>query len=204
MFTALSYYTYTSYVLWGGPHHCVHKSELWFVIINTGMQCRIHTLFLCLISHESFAVCPLYSDKELDKKLSYYDGDLSLPVYQWTAPNQHFSVEKLARLLIGCEVPKEKVCSKQPVRVCRNSAFVVDLYALDDPLPIRADENGVWVRKGSPVAYVSVHNTAGTVEVFRRSKMGTHRHHYKIVRTYYRHSSSSDFRRIITTVNGKV
>ena len=159
-----------------------------------------HALTFC--RQLCFSLC-LYSDKGSDRKPRYYDGDLSLPVYQWTAPNQRFSVDKLARLLIGCEVPKEKVCSKQPVRVCRNVAFVVDLHTLDDPLDIRADENGVWVRKGSPVTYVSVHNAAGSVNVFRRSRMGNHSHHYKIVRTYYRHSSSSDFCRIITTVNGK-
>ena len=95
------------------------------------------------------------------------------------------------------------MCLKQPVQVCRNIAFIVDLHSLDDPLDIRADENGVWVRKGSPVAYVSVHNAAGTVNVFRRSRMGNHSHHYKIMRIYYRHATSPDFRRIITTVYGK-
>ena len=118
-------------------------------------------------------------------------------------PNQHYSVEKLAKLLIGCEVAKEKVCLKQPVRVCRKVAFIVDLHSLDDPLDVRADENRVWVRKGSPVSYVSVHNAAGTVNVFRRSKMGNHSHHYKIMRTYYHHATSSDFCRIITAVYGK-
>ena len=146
---------------------------------------------------------PFCSDEESTDRPHFYNGDSSLPVYQWTAPNQHYSVEKLARLLVGCEVAKEKVCSKQPVQVCQNVAFIVDLHSLDDPLDVRADENGVWVRKGSPVAYVSVHNVANTVNVFRRSKMGNHCHHYKMVHTYYRHSTSSDFRRIITTVNGE-
>ena len=90
----------------------------------------------------------------------FYDGDSSLPVYKWTKRSQHFSVEELAKILIANPVPKEKVCSKQPVRVCRNVAFVVDLHSLDDPLDIRADENGVWKRKGSPVTYVSIHSTS--------------------------------------------
>ena len=90
------------------------------------------------------------------------------------------------------------------MRVCRNVAFIVDLHSLDDPMDVRADDNGVWVRKGSPVAFVSVHNAAGTVNVFRRSEMGSHLYHYKNVRTYYRHSASSDFCRIITTVNGEL
>ena len=43
------------------------------------------------------------------------------------------------------------VCSKQPVRVCQNVSFIVDLHMLDDPLDIRADINGVWRCKGSPI-----------------------------------------------------
>ncbi len=132
-----------------------------------------------------------------------YDGDPTLPVYQWTKPNQHYSVEELAKLLVATPVSKEKICSKQPLRVCRNVAFVVDLHSLEDPLDIRADENGVWKRKGSPVAYVSVHTSSERTSVFKRSRMGNHPHHYKLTRTYYRHTCSPDFTRIIMTVHGK-
>ena len=76
---------------------------------------------------------------ECGQSCDFYGRDPSLPVYKWTKPHQHFSVEELAKLLIANLVPKEKVCSKQPVRVCRNVAFVIDLHSLDDPLDIRAD-----------------------------------------------------------------
>ena len=46
---------------------------------------------------------------------------------------------------------------KQPVHICRNVSFVVNLHKLNDPVDVTADENGVWVQKGSPVAYVSMH-----------------------------------------------
>ena len=36
-------------------------------------------------------------------------------------------------------------------------SFVVNVSMLDDPMDIRADENGVWMRKHSPVAFVSKH-----------------------------------------------
>ena len=87
--------------------------------------------------------------------------------------------------------------------VCKNASFVVDLHSLDDPQDMRADENGVWQRNGSPVAYVSIHNSSGNTRVLKRSKMGHHSHHFKLTRTYYRHTSSPDFTRIITTVHGK-
>ena len=122
----------------------------------------------------------------------------------WTTPKKQFSAEELARLLlIESAVPQSKICSKQPVHVCHNISFVVDLHALDDPKDIQADENGVWQRNGSPVTYVSIHGQSTGAKVFRRPNMGNHSHHYKVSRTYYRHSSSPDFRRVITTVHGE-
>ena len=62
----------------------------------------------------------------------------------WTTPKKQFSAEELARLLlIESAVPQSKICLKQPVCICHNVAFVVNLHALDDPKDIRADENGV-------------------------------------------------------------
>ena len=128
-----------------------------------------------------------------------YNGLSSLPVYQWT----HFSVEELAKILLTKSVPSSLICSKQPCYVQHNVAFVVDLDKLEDPLDIRADENGSWIRKGSPVAFVSVHTKEGSSSIFRRPKMGSHSHHFKISRTYYRHSSSPDFFRIIAMAYGE-
>ena len=55
--------------------------------------------------------------------------------------------------------------------VCHNVAFVVNLHSLDDPKDLRADENGVWKRMGSPIAYVSIHrNHGGKCEAKRHKK----------------------------------
>ena len=112
-------------------------------------------------------------------------------------PKEHFSVESLARLLLDLDSAvasgKLNMCTTQFVQVCHNVAFLVDLQALDDPMDIRADENGGWDCKGSPVTYVSIHNGGGTIAVYKCSHMGSHSHHYKINRVYYRHSSSPDF-----------
>ena len=71
-------------------------------------------------------------------------------------PKEHFSVESLARLLLDLDSSvasgKLKTCTTQPVQVCHNVSFLVDIQALDDPMDIRADENGAWDSKGSPVA----------------------------------------------------
>lgn len=121
-------------------------------------------------------------------------------MYQWTKQDQHFSIEDIAKILLCNSVATDRICSHQPLRVCRNVTFVVNLFALDDARDIRADENGVWKRKGSPIAYVSIH---GKEKVSKCSKMQSLPHHFKLTRTYYRHSSSPDFTRIITTAHGK-
>ena len=74
-------------------------------------------------------------------------------MYKWTHSQQHFSIEELGKILLG-GILEEKICTSQPVLVCHNIAFVVNLHSLDDPKDLRADENGVWKRMGAPVAYV--------------------------------------------------
>ena len=53
-------------------------------------------------------------------------------------------------------VPNNKICTQQPVYIQRDVSFVIDLNCLEDPRDIRTDENGSWIRKGSPVGYASV------------------------------------------------
>ena len=136
-------------------------------------------------------------------KPSFYNGDSELPVYQWNESNQHYTLDSLAGILLDDQVPTAKICSKQPVHVCHNASFVVDLHKLDDPVDVRADENGVWMRKGSPVAYLSKHTKERTTRFFRRTNKPTQPHQFKITRTYYRHASSSDFTRMISVAHGE-
>ena len=129
-----------------------------------------------------------------------------LPVFSQSTTREQYSIETLTKVLLDIDSSvakgKRKVCSTQPVHVCHNASFLVDLHSLADAMDVRADENGVWNRMGSPVAYVSVHKNGPTPTVCKRSKLGSHAHH-KVTRVYYRHSSSPDFTRIITTVTGK-
>ena len=140
-------------------------------------------------------------------RCEYYKGNKMLPVFSKSATREHYSIETLTKLILDIDssVAKGKcqVCSTQPVQVCHNASFLVDLHSLADAMDIRADENGVWDRKGSPVTYVSIHRNGSTTTVYKRSKLGSHSHHYKVTRVYYQDSSSPDFTRIITTVNGK-
>lgn len=114
----------------------------------------------------------------------FYNGDNTLPIYQRNQPKSHYSLESLVRILLIDSLPTDMICTKQPIQVSNNVSFVVDLNMLDDPIDIRADENGVWKRKGSPVAYISLHSHNGKTNIFRRGKMAVKPTHYKVTRTY--------------------
>ena len=105
-------------------------------------------------------------------------------------------VEEITDVLICRNVETTKICTQQPVYVWHNVTFEVDLNSLDLANDIKADENGVWERNGSPVVYVSVHTKGPNREVFCRLQMGATDHHFKIIRTYYHHSYSPDFRAV--------
>ena len=159
-----------------------------YVSVGLGLACYNWLLFPC----------------SMNDNTDFYNGDCMLPVYKWSRSKEHYPLETLAKLLITDAVPSSNICSKQPVRVCRNVSFVVDVQMLDDPLDIRADENGTWRRKGSPIAYISMHTNKEKTRFFRRTKAPTRSNHYKITRTHYRHASSPDFTRIITVVHGEI
>lgn len=124
-------------------------------------------------------------------------------MYRWPKRKKSLSLEEIVDVLICNKVDQQKICSNTPIHVHHNVVFVVDLQRLDTPNDIKADENGVWKRKGSPVTYISVHGSGESRRIFRRTKLGTTQHHYKVSRTYYRHSTSPDFSRLLVTVHSE-
>ena len=86
--------------------------------------------------------CTIDFFSSLNNDTEFYNGDCMLSVYKWSRSREYYPLDTLAKLLITDTVPSSNVCSKQPLQICRNVSFVVDLNMLDDPLDIRADEMG--------------------------------------------------------------
>ena len=107
----------------------------------------------------------------------------------------YMKLEMCLYVLICGDVLKEKICCMQPVNVSSDVSFIMNIEALDNPNDLKADVVGVWERKGSPVAYFSVHKRNGKIKIYRRSKLGSISNHFKITRTYYKHTDSPDFSR---------
>ena len=135
--------------------------------------------------------------------VQYYNEDCNLPVYKFTKRGEKLGIEQLGEIMLFGNLDEKLVCCRQPTNVCHNSVFVVDLHMLIDPYDIRADDNGTWNRTGSPIAYVSVHeDSSGHKSLAKRSRLRQFPNHFKISRVYFKHSTSPDFKRIITTAEG--
>ena len=154
----------------------------------------------CLVANMHLWSC---SDIHYRKK-SFYNGDDELPVYRWNGSKEHYSLDSLADVLLTDSVPPSSICSKQPVHVCHNVSFVVDLHKLDDPVDVRADEK--WCLDAARFTcclYVSKHMKDGKTRFFRRTKKPMQPHQFNITRTYYRHGSSPNFTRMIVVAHGE-
>ena len=135
--------------------------------------------------------------------MKHYCNEQSLSVSEWMYTKRIFSIEELAKILLVQDPDPSIVCTTQPVNVYHNVAFLVDITKRDDPNDLKADENGVWHRNGSPNTYITIlTDRFGLKQVHRRSKLRELPNNCMITRTYYRHSASPDFSRIITKVKG--
>lgn len=99
------------------------------------------------------------------------------------------------------------VCTKAPVGVRENATYIVDTSKLKSPDGIRADDLGVWVNNGVRRVWltckVSGQIVSNVTVVGRKKPSGTTTAHYQLVRSYFYHKHSKDFRRSIFQLFGK-
>ena len=80
--------------------------------------------------------------------------------------------------------------------------FVVDLSQLDKPEDIRADDLGSWVCNGKRCNVCEVED-GHMMEVFSGPSI-KRENTYCLVRRYYKHATSGDFRRTIPEIYGNL
>ena len=76
-----------------------------------------------------------------------------------------------------------RICSKVPIGTDKNVTFVIDTTRLKSPEDIRADDLGVWRNNG-----------------VRRCNTACGK--YQLVRSYFYHKESKDYRRVIFQLYG--
>ena len=127
-------------------------------------------------------------------------NNLELPIYERTS--QTYSARTICEILLDEGLPTNKIATSHPVSVQENLVFVVDLSQLHKPEDVRADDLGSWVCNGKRRNVCEVED-GDVTEVF--SGPSTKRENaYCLVRRYYKHATSGDFRRTIAEIYGKL
>ena len=136
----------------------------------------------------------------LCKKLEYLHNNLELPIYERTS--QTYSARIICEILLDEDLSTSKIATSHPVSVQENLVIVVGVSQLHKPEDIRADDLGSWVCNGKRSNICEVEDGHVT-EVF--SGPSTKRENtYCLVRRYYKHVTSGDFRRTIAEIYGKL
>ena len=109
------------------------------------------------------------------------------------------AVEKIFNL------PKEMICSKQPIGVSCSSTIFVDLSKLSDRADVRADDLGVWINQGVQSKYCSVQfekNMARRIQKFACQPAVMRASVYRCKRSYWYHAEDSKFVRRLIEIEG--
>ncbi len=119
-------------------------------------------------------------------------------------PPPKYAAETIMKMLLNPHIRKGKVCVTWPVTVETSSTLVVDITKLKHPDDVRKDFFGKWVNSGShPVPFKASIGSGGDVDVERCAPGATGEVFY-LRRHHCYHPSSSDFRRLLAFVSGKI
>ena len=124
--------------------------------------------------------------------------DLELPIYEKTS--QTYSAKEITEILLESDLLTSRIATSHPVSVQDNLVFVVDLSQLEKPEDIRADDLGSWVCNGKRCNGCEVEDGQVTEVFSGLSIQGGST--YRLVRRYYKHATSTDFRRTIAEIYG--
>ena len=127
-------------------------------------------------------------------------NNLELPIYERTSKT--YSAREITEILLDSDLPTSRIATSHPVSVQENLVFVVDLSQLEKPEDIRADDLGSWVCNGKRCNQCEVEDDQ-VMEIFSGPSI-QRENMYRLVRRYYRHATSSDFRRTIAEIYGKL
>ena len=132
-----------------------------------------------------------------------YKGDVETPVFAWR--REPYQFEQLVRILLG-EHEAERLCVSQPVNVSHNVAFLVNNAKIKDLNDLKCDDMGVWEHNGSPKRLFQARfDKRGEVKgiIFAENECEVVGSTYALKRVYYVNKSSSDVRKIMSTIEGK-
>ena len=108
-----------------------------------------------------------------------------------------FTAERLFNIIVGEDVPKEKLCKCVPRGVRYHAAFVVDTTSLEADIVSYGDDNGSWTGHSKPRRkyHFEIDDDTGMsiIEEYQSEPGDAHdldNNVYTICRNYFRHAHS--------------
>jgi hypothetical protein len=134
------------------------------------------------------------------RRIEYLNENLNIPIFELTS--DHFTARNIAETLLDKDLPLSKIATSRPVGVQNNMVFVVDLSQLSSHEDIRADDLGSWTCNGKRSQQCIVDDFGRVIDILSKVKPRKQLV-YTLVKRYYRHSTSPDFRKVIAEIFGK-
>ena len=134
------------------------------------------------------------------RNIKLYNDNPNLPVYQYT--KCRYNVQTIVEILLNSKLSLSKIATTRPVSIQDNATFVVDLSKLQKKEDIRADDLGSWRCNGKRFMKCEVDKKGKVIGLISQSRrhFGTQ---YTVVRRYYEHATSRDFKKTIAEIIGE-
>ena len=129
-----------------------------------------------------------------------YEGDPSLPVYQWGSKNTS-PVDVLKILLKPVE--EALLCKKPPTSVSHNVCFLLDTTLFKSPNDWKCDDMGSWKHNGSGYTTFAIANEELSL-INEDKSLASDGNTCTLKKTYYKNKSSIDLNKYASYVVGKI
>ena len=129
-------------------------------------------------------------------ELEYYDNDFELPIFDKMSCG--CPVHLLIKTLLSKELDTQRVCKVQPLGVCKNTVFIIDIdeVAFSD---IKADDLGSWKSTGTKRSYFRFDKEN---EMVYAMPGANYKEYFLLNRRYYVHKTYKCFHRVISDIQG--
>ena len=127
--------------------------------------------------------------------------NFNIPIFDKTSNS--YTAKSIIELLLDKSLPQNKIATAQPVGVQENLVFIVDVSKLKKAEDIRADDLGSWICNGKRCSWCVLDDDGDVSEIFTKYKP-QYPNNYCLVKRYYKHATSGDFKRVIVEIYGKL
>ena len=133
----------------------------------------------------------------------FYNGNKKLPVYSVQA--SRFDTQEMIMILLDPKLDPDLICQTQPVNIEHNATFIVNLSELNNPKDIYVDDMGSWKYNGVYRTWIMIEED-GFMTFQGKNQPGNTPNGslYHIVKKYFHHKTSSDFKKTIAFLSGKL